>query len=332
MSASGSMLESYKIWYFDQPKLFRIALLPAFVAILANVLQLVQIEQPWKGIGTFVLVVMLLLVAYNQLIEADTLEEYKEKLQEQENEVGFWKKMYGDTSFLNKLYSELVLKKSEMWREATESANGKGLDVARKYVRDANSLKSNIDRIIALVYKAFERHMDVVEKNDVRVAYFVPSEDGSRLVLKSWCNGQLKAPHSVTNHKEGFLRTSRTLAVFVWTRSGQEQFSFIDDVPKYVAEHGDTGIFVYLSNGQASTIQSIFCYRIIDGLTGNCLGVISVDCNKKNMFLGKITEDVSKDVLVSAGNRIIFETRFSVMKEALGPYQKESHDAITVSG
>lgn len=329
MSVSGNFLENYKNWYFDQPKLFRIALLPASVAILANVLQLVQIEQPWKGAGTVVLVLMLLIVAYNQLIEADTLEEYKGKLRDLESDVGVWKKMYGDTSFLNKLYSELVLKKSEMWREASESANLQGVGIARKFVRDANSLKSNIDRIIALVYKAFERHMDVVEKDEVRVAYFVPSEDGSRLTLKGWCNGQFKAPHSVTNHSDGFLKNSRTLAVFVWTRSGQEQFTFIDDVTKYVEEHGDTGVFVYLSNGQASAIRSIFCYRIVDGLSGNCLGVISVDCNRKNMFQGKITEDICRDIVISAGNRIIFETRFSVMKEALGPYQKESNDANT---
>ncbi|WP_428827717.1 hypothetical protein ACLIKD_06915 [Azonexus sp. IMCC34842] len=324
MSPSGGFLEKYKIWYLDLPKLIRIALLPAFVAILANVLQLVSIEQPWKGIGTVILVLMLLVVAYNQLIEADTLEEYKELSNEKEDEIWFWRKMYGDTSFLNKLYSELVLRKSEMWRDATERAAQDGVEVAKKFVRDANSLKANIDRIIALVYKAFERHMDVVKKEEVRVAYFVPSEDSSRLVLKSWCNGEFRSPHSITNHVDGFLRGGRTLAVFVWTRLGQDQFFFIDDVPKYVAEHGDTGVFVYLSNGQASTVKSIFCYRIIDGLNGNCLGVISVDSNTEDMFVGKITEDVSKDILVSAGNRIIYETRFSVMKDSLGPYKKEA--------
>lgn len=322
MSPSGSFLEKYKIWYLDQPKLLRIVLLPAFVAIIGNALQLLSIDQQWKNYGMLFLGAMLVIVAYNQLIEADTLEEYRDLADEMELEALFWKKMYGDATFLNKLYSELVLRKSEMWREATLIASQKDRAAAIAYVREENSLKANINRIITLVHKAFERHMDVTAKEEVRVAYFVPSEDDSRLVLKSWCNSQFRVPHSITKNADAFAKNGKSLASFVWTRSGQEQFFCIDDVEKYVYDHKDTGVFLYLSNGQASTIRSIFCFRIVDGLSGNCLGVIAVDCNTKDIFSGRIGEDVAIDIVNSAGNRIVYETRFSAMKGTLGPYDK----------
>lgn len=322
MSPSGRLLEKYKIWYLHQPKLFRIVLLPALVLVIANALQLLPINQQWKTYGLFLLAVLLFIVAYNQLIEADGLEENKDRADEMDRVARFWKRMYGNATFLNKLYSELVLRKSEMWHEATLIASQKDLDAAIVYIREANSLKANINRIISLVYKAFERHMDVTAKQEVRVAYFVPSEDNSRLVLKSWRNSQFRIPQSIGTNPDAFTRNGKSLASFVWTRSGQDQFFYIDDVEKYVHDHKDAGVFLYLSNGQDSAIRSISCFRIVDGLSGNCLGVIAVDCNTKDIFSGVVGEKVVIDILSSAGNRIVYETRFSAMKATLGPYSK----------
>ena len=162
MSPSGSFLEKYKIWYLEQPKLLRIALLPAFVAILANALQLLSIEQQWKTTGLWFLGILLVVVAYNQLIEADTLEEYRDKADEMELDALFWKKMYGDATFLNKLYSELVLRKSEMWRDATSIAVQEDAEKAKTYIRKENSLGANINC-------GFNRWMQRFGKNVVPV-------------------------------------------------------------------------------------------------------------------------------------------------------------------
>lgn len=304
----GRILENYKNWYLSWPKLVRIALLPGFISILGAWLQIFPVEAEAKWWWGLTLLFLLGVAAYNQLIEADEREECARQLGELSTKADLWRQRYADASILAKCFSTLVLDKSEMWLKAVNTAKAESVDAGRAYIRKENGLQINIDRIIVLIYQAFKHHTDAAAHEAIRVAFLVPDEKKERLALLSWCNQDYVTPHSMTDHPDAFSARGNSLASFVWMRTSQENFYFLDDVPKYCnATKPEEGVFTYLNNGQASSIKSIFCYRVVDGLSRNCLGVICVHSNALNMFQGRISEDVCRDVVSSAASRIIYE-------------------------
>ncbi len=319
-SNGGKALQGYKVWYLDQPKLIRVAVLPAIVAMVGGGLQIFPISDSVKIVGGLIFLLLLAWAAYNQLIEADELDDSRELAASFEYDSVFWQDKYRSASRLNRLFSELVQHKSEMWLAAMKELEDHGIEKARAFVRKKNALPENVTRIVAVIHKAFMEYVDTSMHEEIRVAYLGPSEDASRLELKSWCNSATQTPKGLSKSPESFAKGGNTLAVFVWQKS-EEPIYFIDDVEAYCNKHqDDSGVFSYLNNGQRSTIRSIFCYRITDGLSGQCLGVLSIDSNVKGVFDGRISESICRDIVSSAAARIIFETRFSLMKNALGPY------------
>lgn len=331
-TASGQALHGYKLWYLEQPKVIRVAALPGFIAILGAVLQIFPLADSIKIAGGAFFVLLLALAAYNQLIEADESDDYRERIAELEDESNnwrvesdFWLEKYCSASRLNKGFSELVLLKSKMWLDAIHELEEHGLDFARQFVRKKNALPENIQRIVTFIHKAFKEFVDPAMDEEIRVAYLGPNENGDRLELKSWCNSDAQLPKGIAKNADRFGRDSDTLASFVWAKS-DEPIYFIDDVETYCEIHKDnTGVFSYLHNGQRSTIKSIFCYRIVDGMSGQCLGVLSIDSNVKGVFEGRISEGICRSIVTSAATRIIFEARFSVMESALGPYDGDNN-------
>lgn len=338
MTSSGSFLEQYKQWYSSLPRIFRVIALPLTIAVLGAVLQVLPgLSDSFKLWGLILLCFLLLIGAYNQFIEMGTQDELELEIEnlnsiieskdgtidELEALQDFWDRRIEDFAQLDRIFSELVLFKSEMWMEAITIANNESLEAGKKFIRTQNSIKKNLNRITASMYRFFDRYSIASINRHFRVSYFTPSQDGERLELTSWSSFQQVAPRSSSICSSAFSKGGASLAAFVWTRS-DSPFAFIHNTEEYLNKHTYSSVFNPLNGTGASHIGSIACYRVEDNLTSACLGVLCVDCTAPDVFEEEIGEDVCKQIISSFATRIVFENRFSAMKTSLGPYPKEA--------
>lgn len=317
MSQSGKALSNYRQWFLAQPKLVRVAIIPFMLAGITNYFQFFPIEDSHIRWGIVTVVVLLCAwTAYNQFIETSTWEAAKAEADKAREGEKFWQEMTDDSMHLGNLFSELVLKKSEMWLSATDMVSGSSGQptAARDYVRSQNNLKSNLDRLIThVIYGAFQRFTTARNGEAVRVAYFVPDADNKNLEIKNLFNSQHAMPRNrAISRGQGF-------ASYVWTRASDEP-CFIHDVRTHMAAANGNSHFEYFHDSEKESIRAIFGFRVVDGSTNACLGVVCVDSNVPKIFEDEIGEATCKHIANAARARIIYETRFSLMKDSLGDY------------
>lgn len=313
-SSGGRLLENYKNWYLVQPKLIRAFVLPFAIGASALALEYGGLPADWNRFIFFSNVLLLLpLMLYNQYLDVVAADSIKDVIDER----NLWRDTAERFIHLKNVLNELVNTKSGMFLEATSMA-GNSTDAARSYIRDKNSLKRNIDRIIMLMHKTFEKYADTLKNQKFHVTYLTPSEDGSCLELKSWFNSEREKPPSCDNGNPAFRKDGRTVAVYVWNRDKREPVT-IDDVPSYVAERSEDGIFSYTCEREKESLKAIMCYKIEDPELHVCLGVVCVDSNIENTF-ETLGDQYCKQVVEAYAERIVFEHRFGLMKSALGPY------------
>ncbi len=314
---SGRWLENYKNWYLVQPKLLRAFVLPFLIGASVFALEYGGLPADWnRGILFLNLLLLLPITLYNQYLDVVAADNVNDVAAERDS----WRYTAERFIHLKNILNELVSMKSTMFLEARNmvSDNAGTLDGARSYIRDKNSLKHNIDRIVMLLHKTFEKYANTLENQKFHVTYLTPSEDGSCLQLKSWFNTDREKPLSCDNNNPAFRKDGRTVAVYVWNRDKREPF-VIDDIPAYVSERSDDGVFSYTCDREKESLQSILCYKIEDPKLHVCLGVVCIDSNVRGAF-GKLGVDYCKHILEAYSERIVFEHRFGLMKSALGPY------------
>ena len=256
---------------------------------------------------------------FNNYLEMVTIETYRKLTKQYEQDFKSIKKTLSASMRLHDFFSELVMKKSEMWVKTAETAleGGYSVQIARNYIRDENSIKTNIERIVfTIIFNAFDRFTEASQDQCIRVAYYGPNRENSALELKSSYNRKHETPRIEKIPIDG-----RSLAAFVFNRQSSEPY-FIHDVEKYVKDNGDGGQFVFFHGTQDCKVKSIFCYRIDDSKNHDCYGVLCIDSNVANYFKDVVGEDICKQIVSTAATRIIYETRFWLMKEGLGPYEE----------
>lgn len=320
-SISGRWLESYKRWYLSQPKLMRAFVLPFIIGASVLALEYGGLPSEWDKFIFFTNVLLLLpLTLYNQYLDVVAADSIQEILDERDS----WRDTAERIIHLKNVLNELVNTKSGIFFEVIHMAND-SVEEARKYIREKNSLKRNIDRIIMLMHKTFEKYADTLKNQKFNVTYLTPSEDGACLELKSWFNSERKKPLSCDNGNPGFRKDGRTLAVYVWNRDKREPV-IIDNIPSYVAERPEDGVFTYTCEREKESLKSIMCYKIEEPELHICLGVICIDSNIENAF-EIVGNDYCKHVLSAYSERIVFEHRFGLMKSALGPYTNVTRES-----
>lgn len=338
----GKKLENYKTLYLAQPKLVRIFALPALTAVTVFLFE--NGASVTTSNKTMVLSVCALLVwnAYNQFLEAITYEREVAKREELQDELRSSKTVNGEllslvekNARLNDVFTELVSRKSEMWLDSVSEFERHGQKAAKEYIRRTNSLKQNIDRIVSSIRLYFDNYSDSTRNQSYRVTCFRPSKDGTRLELISWDNNKHECPKSSTSGSSAFDRGGQSLASFMWSRC-KKQFFIIDDVPTYVKRHGTAAVFSYIDEAEIEKIRSIACYRVEDGISRACIGIICVDTNvigglgeillsgsgtshgdAQDSLTADVREAMCERILESFACRIVFETRFALMKETL---------------
>jgi len=251
----------------------------------------------------------------------DVSKEKDVQIEELSARVDFWERKVEDFAQLDKFFSELVLYKSQMWMEAAQIAKNQSVSAGVEFIRTKNALKVNVDRIIVSLYRYFDRYSVAAIDRHFRVAYFVPNSTNDKLTLMSWSTYQQVSPKASSWQSPAFARGGASLASYIWTRS-EDVFKFVHDTNEYLKQNNNSGVFSALNGNGCSHIGSIVCYRVEDSWSGAFLGVLSVDCNYPGVFDGEIGEDVCRAAISSFAQRIVFENRFSSMKDALGPYHK----------
>jgi len=336
-SRIGSLLERYKQWYLRQSKLVRIVVIPLLIGLYVLYFKFSEKLTGFSDYIGFIFVASLLIIgAYNQLIDADEEEEKSEIIESLDGEIDFLnskllreQKLVESLLTLNEMFSETVLEKSKTWTSSIEVKSRQSREEAIAYVKKYNSKKENIDRLVQSMYRYFDAFANKSLDQSYRVVYFTPTEDGSRLSVYSWGNRKHEKPRGTIVNTEAFGVEGRSLASYIWAQS-DKRFELIDDVESYVSQHGDKGIFCYISNSEKSTIQSIACFRVEDGATNACLGVLSIDTNvpgglgelfqpddPQSHFTKVQQSAICERVLRSFACRIVFEDRFDRMKTAL---------------
>ena len=338
----GSWLESYKTLLLAQPKLIRVFALPAITSVTVFLFE--NGENVTTSNRPMVLSVCALLIwnAYNQFLEAISHErevaEREELLAELRSADAVNDELYSlveKNARLNDVFTELVSRKSEMWLDSVSVFERQGQQAAKEYIRETNSLKKNIDRIISTIRLYFDNYSDSTRNQSYRVTFFRPNNDHSRLELVSWDNNKHECPKSSTSGSSAFERGGPSLASFMWTRC-KKQFFIIDDVPTYVKQHGTASVFSYIDEGESEKIRSIACYRVEDGISRACIGIVCVDTNVigglgeillsgsetnhegvQDSLTADVKEAMCERILESFACRIVFETRFALMKETL---------------
>lgn len=311
--AIGAVLDWYKETMMAQPKAVRAAFFPFVFAAVSIIFQIYPPSSAnEKVLYTVILCGLALITIYNQYLEIATFEKCKIETAEAILEKDYWADMTNDAMRLGNLFSEMVEMKSELWVEATKMAE-QDPKRAINYVRTSNNLHAHLNRLIThVVYGALQRFTNARNHDSIRVAYFVPTQDNSALQVTS-INSQRAMP------RKRSIAMGEGVASYVWQRPSDEPY-FIHDVRKHVDELADNSHFVYFHEGQKETIRSLFAFRVSDGATNACLGVVCIDSNVPNIFFEQVSEATCKHIAKAARARIVYETRFSLMKEALGPY------------
>lgn len=313
-TAFGKLLEAYKQWYLPQPKLLRAFGMPFALGAATLVLQYGGLPASWNSnILLLCLVVLLPWTLYNQYLDVVAADNVNDVIKERNR----WRDMAERFIHLNNVLRELVSIKSGVFLETYALAES-SIEDARNSIRDRNSLKHNIDRIVALLHKTLEKYANTLAGQRFRVAYLTPVEGDSHLQLTSWFNSKREKPHTCGGDHSAFVKDGRSLAVYVWRRDKRDPVH-IDDLPTYVAERPEDGLFSYTSERQKEYLKAIMCYKVEDPKLHVCLGVICLDSNVVGAF-DILGVDYCKQVLDTYAERIVFEHRFSLMKQKLGPY------------
>lgn len=307
----SGFLEGYKTSYLAQPKLVRVGVMPALIACIASISPIFNLQEPRTALILFGFTgFFIFLNAYNQHIETDERAETDERLSALSTELKLAERKARIESHVGMFFNELVLQKSETFIEALEAAtksDTNGRTTAITGIREKNDTQIHLDRLMAnLRTSVFEKIARTQDGEQIRIAYFTPSEDDQRLELKS------HAPVHFTQT----IEKGGGAASIAWTSNNDELF-FIDDVDELCRKEGAHSPFVYLHNGQRSTIQSIVTFRVFDAITGLCYGIVCIDSNVIGMFTDRIGRLECKMLAAAIRARIIYETRFGLMKGAL---------------
>ena len=300
---------TYKSWYHKQPKLLKIVIIPFIIAISLIVIELHDLDLIWL----FLPALLLFISFYNQYLDTHLNEDLDKLLDKSELKVKEWKLQFERLVYLNNVLNELVETKSEMFIEsatiAVEGSPKEGIE----QIREAGSYKNSLDRIIALIYKVFERYTDIERKQTFRVCYLVPDTDSDTLIAKAWYNKDKTPPFSVLKPNSTFFKKGdSTVAGHLWARSGAPGL-LIDNIEKFKQDSRNNGMFEYTNTGQSDYLKSIYCYKVMN--MHECIGILCIDSNISGTL--EKYEQFYKDVLESFSKRIVFETRCAYMKNTL---------------
>lgn len=312
-SESGRKLEGYKNTYLRQPKVIRIGFQILVSGLAVGVGLWPDSFGEYKLAVTLATVLLVMVAAYNQYLEAFTTERLQHDLRREVEQSNYWKKIASRYSVLNSAFSELVSLKSDMWIETMKIANSSGREDAVRSVRARNNLPANLERLVQTADFFFQRSLPNDIDPTIRVAYFSSKTDDV-LELENWVNRQNIKPKTCR-----ILRNEPSFATYVWTRQSNEPV-IIDDVQTYMDNHQRDGAFRYFHDEQHSSIRSILCFRVEDHETRLCLGVVSVDSNVPGLFETTIGTSLCRSFAAAFSTRIVFETRFALMKSELGEY------------
>jgi len=306
------MKNAYINWYRSQPKILKVFFLPLCISIALILLK----YKPGGGnfIVLYAISAMLLIVwqLVNQYLDA-VIEDDLVTIKEDRDQC---KELFGKLYHFNDVLNQLVANKSEIYLNSLSIAEN-SRESAIKFIRDY-TYKENIDRIIGMIYKVFEKEANTSIQQQFRVSYLMPNNNGEALVIKSWYNRKGETPRSLTEKKQ-FLKNDNTLAGYLWGRN--QECRIIDNVDEHISTEKENTVFSYLHNDERHEIKSIICYNVREPEGNLCLGIISIDTNINGFF--EKNEAFYKEVLRSFGKRIIFETRFAAMRETLRPQTEE---------
>jgi hypothetical protein len=258
-------------------------------------------------------VFLMSLAAYNQHLEGAAIEDIKEELDLERRQVGLWQSVAEKHVTLCRSFTNLVNIKSEMWKNALELSQGTQpqREAAIENVRKNNALSINLARLSLAIVPFLTEHLPKMPAGVVRIAYFKRKNE-HELELHSYATSDNSKPGTPV-----ISSASETVAAFVWRRGPNEPY-LIDDVQEHLKSNTDP-IFRYLTN---KNVRSIFCFRVEDHGTGAFLGVMCIDCNVPGFFSQKIGIEICNELATAVRSRIVYESRFSTMKQTLGNYDQ----------
>ncbi len=322
-SEAGQKMENYKSWYYSQPKLVKVAVLPFVIAISATIPSMLSFNG-WKlGIAFTIFSIALALNLYNQYLDSILIENIasiEARAKRFEHEMAKY-------NHLNMIFEELVMQKATMFLKTLSILNGnkeQGRVKAIDNIRKANTYDHNLSRLFALLKKTLDKHARIERAETFRVVYMEPSDESDRLTAEIFFPSD-DPPRSIRNKSKDFQRDGKSVAAYVWRRDEESPF-IIDDIPSYIENHRDNpeSIFCYTNNAQKEYLKSLLCYRVSDHRSGDTLGVICIDSNVPNAFEEHLGVEFCKRLVESFSKRIIYETWFGAMKASLGPYAQEA--------
>jgi len=299
----------YKAWYHKQPKLLKIVIIPFTIAISLIIIKTQNYSLWWLVVPA----ALLFISFYNQYLDTILNEDLDKLLDKSKSKVQVWRSQFERLVYLNNVLNELVESKSEMFLEtatlAIDDSPRKGIE----QIREAGSYKNSLDRIIALIYKVFERYTDIERKQEFRVCYLVPDTESDTLIAKSWYNKDKIPPFSVSKPNPAFFKKGdSTVAGHLWARNSSPSL-LIDDIEKFKQDSKNASMFEYTNSGQSDYLKSIYCYKVMN--KHECIGILCIDSNISGTL--EKYEQFYKDVLESFAKRIVFETRCAYMKNTL---------------
>lgn len=299
----------YKHWYHKQPKLLKIVIIPSIIAITLITIKLKDLNLIWLCVPASLLFINF----YNQYLDTVLNEDLDNLLKKSESKVNNWKSSFERLVYLNNILNELVDTKSEIFLKATSLALKVNSQEGIEQIKKAGTYKNNLDRIIALTYKVFERYTDIERKQTFRICYLVPDTDSDALVAKSWFNKDKTPPLSASEPNNVFFKKGdNTVAGHLWGRNGKPSL-LIDNIEQFKLKSGNNNLFEYTNPGQNDYLKSIYCYKVMD--MHECIGILCIDSNISDTL--EKHEQFYEDVLESFAKRIIFETRCAFMKNTL---------------
>jgi len=310
MSKIGCLLENYKLWYLAQAKLIKIFFLPFVLSVFLIYTRTNTGEK--AGSSSFLIIILFLLAwhLYNQYLDSWEKDSVAVIEKEKEGLVD----LVGRMTHLNKVLKNLVEKKLELFQETIDIAED-NMDDAISHIRDTNTFKHNLDRIVAMVHQVFDKYSDSKSDQKFGVTFLAPDGESNKLVVKSWYNDDSASPVPCDHGDFDVVKGGKSLAGYLWDSEKSEVI--IDDTHDYVKKNDGRvdSIFSFFNEAQKESIKSIYCYKVEDAKDYSFLGVLCIESNVPNAFNGH--KKFYKSMLESFGKRVIFEARFSAMKDRL---------------
>lgn len=193
---SGRILEAYKIWYLRQPKFLRIAVFPLSATLSAIFLSTAAYHSFWFLIPLGILC----FGAYNQHIEAISVEETKKELEENKKTAIQWERSFEQLLHLNNVLKELVNDKSEIFLQTINVAQENSKAEAIATIRKQGSYTINLMRIMGALHSIFEKQANIQSNQVFRVSYLIPQISSNaketRLITWAWYNKERVPPKS----------------------------------------------------------------------------------------------------------------------------------------